>query len=204
MKRYFYNLPTLPEQQKIATFLGLVDRRLAVARRRGALLEIRKNILIREVFEPSATWSNIKLSDISLIRKGKGISKSDIVNNGSLPCIRYGELYTTYGEVIDEVFSSTNIPGSQLILSEGNEVLIPASGETAIDIATAACVIRKGIALGSDMNIIKTEIDGRFLAYQLSGPLKLELAKLAQSVSVMHIYGKQLEELMIRVPNEST
>lgn len=194
-------VPALPEQQKIATFLYLVDQRLAAARRRVEVLEEWKRGVVQKVFQNLEKWPSTKLGNIADIQKGKGISKSDITENGSIKCIRYGELYTTYGEVIESVKSRTDVPKVELLLSQGGEVLVPASGETAIDIATAACILSGDVALGSDMNIITTKIDGRFLAYQLSGPRKLALARLAQGVSVMHIYGKQLKEIVVSIPD---
>ena len=68
--------------------------------------------------------------------KGKGITKSDVVEHGTTPCVRYGELYTIYSEIIEEVRSGTNLPESDLVLSQAGDVIIPASGETKEDIAT--------------------------------------------------------------------
>lgn len=93
-------------------------------------------------------WKIERLGEISSFSKGKGISKSDIIEDGEFECIRYGELYTTYSEIIDSVKSATNIDKSKLIFSKKNDVIIPASGESQIDIATASCVIRCKIALG--------------------------------------------------------
>jgi len=61
-------------------------------------------------------WIEKHLGDIGTFHKGKGISKADIDVNGATKCIRYGELYTTYGEVINRVYSKTNIPHSALFL----------------------------------------------------------------------------------------
>jgi type I restriction enzyme S subunit len=194
-------LPSLPEQQKIASFLTLVERRLAAARRRVKLLEEWKRGVMQELFQNLEKWPSTKLGNIADVQKGKGISKSDITEDGHTPCVRYGELYTTYGEVIETVKSRTDVSRAELLFSQGGEVLVPASGETAIGIATAACILPSDIALGSDINIITTHTDGRFLAYQLSGPRKLALARLAQGVSVMHIYGKQLKEIVVFVPD---
>lgn len=147
-------------------------------------------------------WLKTKLGDNqnqTTFSKGKGISKADITENGKLPCVRYGELYTTYGVLIQDIQSSTDVPEKLLVLSEGNEVLIPASGETAIDIATAAALQKRGVAIGSDINIIKSNIDPAFLAYYLNSK-KTEIAKLAQGNSVVHIYNSQLSELNIFKP----
>jgi type I restriction enzyme S subunit len=146
-------------------------------------------------------WEVKKLGEISKFSKGKGISKIDIVENGETECIRYGELYTHYGVVISEIKSRTNIDKGSLILSEANDVIIPASGETQIDIATASCVLKSGIALGGDLNIIKTSNDGVFLSYYLNSKKKIEIAKLSQGISVVHLYSSQLSLLMLNIPS---
>lgn len=138
---------------------------------------------------------------MATLHKGKGISKSDIKPNGSQPCIRYGELYTIYGEVIDKVVSKTNLPPRDLFLSCKNDVIIPSSGETKIDIATAACVKHEKIALGSDLNVIRSNHNGVFLSYQLNGALRHEIAKVAQGDTVVHLYKSNLEKLSLALPS---
>ncbi|UHO40376.1 restriction endonuclease subunit S [Chryseobacterium capnotolerans] len=145
-------------------------------------------------------WETKKLGEIATFSKGKGISKSDIEENGIIECIRYGELYTHYREVINEIKSKTNVNPSTLVLSEKNDVIIPASGETTIDIATASCVLKSGIALGGDLNIIKTNINGIFLSYYLNSKKKMEIANLAQGISVVHLYSSQLASLSLSLP----
>lgn len=138
---------------------------------------------------------------IASFSKGKGITKDDIVDDGEVKCIRYGELYTEYGEIIDEIVSSTNIPVEDLVLSEANDVIIPASGETILDIATASCVLHSDIALGGDLNIIKpVSTNGVFLAYYLNNAKKRDIASLAQGISVIHLYSSQLKTLKVNLP----
>ena len=146
-------------------------------------------------------WKESKLSQIAKFSKGKGISKSDIDENGEIECVRYGELYTHYKETINEVKSKTNLSKEELIFSEENDVIIPASGETQLDIATASCVTRSGIALGGDLNIIKSKANGVFLSYYLNSKKKIDIAKLAQGISVVHLYSSQLGLLKINLPN---
>ncbi|MGV0752083.1 restriction endonuclease subunit S [Empedobacter brevis] len=145
-------------------------------------------------------WETKKLGEIATFSKGKGISKSDIEENGIIECIRYGELYTHYREVINEIKSKTNVNPSTLVLSEKNDVIIPASGETTIDIATASCILKSGIALGGDLNIIKTDNNGIFLSYYLNSKKKMEIANLAQGISVVHLYSSQLASLSLSLP----
>ena len=153
-------------------------------------------------FKNDGEWVEKKLGEVANFLKGKGISKSDIVENGVLPCIRYGELYTYYHETIDAIKSYTNLSADELVLSEANDVIIPASGETQIDIATASCVLRSGIALGGDLNIIRSDIDGVFLSYYLNNAKKYEIAQLAQGISVVHLYPSQLQTLTISIPKK--
>ncbi|MEK6494084.1 restriction endonuclease subunit S [Myroides odoratimimus] len=145
-------------------------------------------------------WETKKLGEIATFSKGKGISKSDIEEDGIIECIRYGELYTHYREVINEIKSKTNVNPSTLVLSEKNDVIIPASGETTIDIATASCVLKSGIALGGDLNIIKTNNNGIFLSYYLNSKKKMEIANLAQGISVVHLYSSQLASISLSLP----
>jgi type I restriction enzyme, S subunit len=145
-------------------------------------------------------WQHSKLANIAEFSKGKGLSKSDLVPDGGLECIRYGELYTIYGETISKVISRTNVDADDLVLSQANDVIIPASGETEIDIATASCVLRKGIALGGDLNIIRSKQNGVFLSYYLNSKKKKDIASLAQGISVVHLYSSQLALLGLNIP----
>ncbi len=167
--------------------------------------EKKHNKLVPELrfpeFENDGDWKYNILGIIATFSKGKSVSKKDIVSDGKLFCIRYGELYTRYNEVIDEVISRTNLPKNELNLSKKNDVIIPSSGETRIDIARASCVLREGIALGGDLNIIRSKINGVFFSYYLNSAKKRAIAKMAQGVSVMHLYNSQLEKLEIEYPD---
>jgi type I restriction enzyme S subunit len=145
-------------------------------------------------------WKINKLGQIAKFFKGKGISKNDIINDGENECIRYGELYTTYNEVIDSIASKTNIALDVSVLSNENDVIIPSSGETQLDIVTASCVLKKGVILGGDLNIIRTNLNGVFLSYLLNNRKKKDIAKLSQGNSVVHLYNKQLATLNLNLP----
>lgn len=151
-------------------------------------------------FREAEGWEPATLGEKSSILKGKGISKADLDPNGSQACIRYGELYTRYGETIREALSRTEIPTSELFLSKPDDVIIPSSGETKIDIAKASCVLAGGIALGGDLNVIRSKLNGTFLSYYLNGPKRQDIAKVAQGDTVVHLYPHQLEALHISVP----
>ena len=148
-------------------------------------------------------WSPYVLKDFVSFRKGKGISKADISEDGINECIRYGELYTTYGQVITKVQSKTHVSKSECVLSQAGDVLIPASGETQIDIATASCVLKEDVILSGDLNILSHKENGEWLAYYLSSAKKLDIAQLAQGNSVVHLYSSQLKDLKINKPSKA-
>jgi type I restriction enzyme, S subunit len=147
------------------------------------------------------SWLPSVLGDIAKFSKGKGLSKSELDPDGKISCVRYGELYTRYGETISQPISKTNTNITKLVLSEANDVIIPASGETQIDIATASCIMTDGVALGGDLNIIKTSHDGVFLSYYLNSKRKHDIARLSQGISVVHLYASQLARLTLRIPS---
>ena len=163
-------------------------------------MEKKKNTPKLRFPEFTGEWEEKKLGEIAEFSKGKGVSKADIAEDGKTECIRYGELYTRYNEVIKEVYSKTNLDKSNLVLSEANDVIIPASGETQIDISTASCITKSGVALGGDLNIIKTPNNGVFLSYYLNNKKKIEIASLAQGISVIHLYSSQLSLLNLKLP----
>lgn len=142
------------------------------------------------------------MHEIAELSKGIGISKEQLSENGT-PCILYGELYTKYkSEIISKIISKTDIEKSKLKHSKQNDVIIPCSGETAIDIAVARCVPFDNVLLGGDMNVIRLhKYDGAFMAYQLNGKRKTDIAKLAQGVSVVHLYGENLKSIKTYNPS---
>lgn len=208
--------PKLNEQQKISSCLSSLDDVIENHSQKLDLLKDHKNGLMQNLFpqegenvpkyrfkefEKDGDWVDKLLEEVATILKGKGISKADIVEDGDLPCIRYGELYTHYKETIRTVKSYTNSNADDLVLSKANDVIIPASGETQIDIATASCVLESGIALGGDLNIIRSKINGVFLSYYLNNAKKHDIAQMAQGIAVVHLYPNQLKTLQLQIPS---
>lgn len=199
------------EQTKIASFLSTVDEKISQLTQKHSLLSQYKQGMMQKLFSQQirfkaddgnefGEWEETTLGEKGSFLKGKGISKADIVEDGILPCIRYGELYTYYGEIISNVISATNLDRNSLILSKANDVLIPASGETQIDIATASCVLDDHIALSGDLNIYRTTENGIFLSYMIRSSLKMQIAQLAQGNSVVHLYSSQLKGVQLSLP----
>ena len=151
-------------------------------------------------FEDS--YKKYKLKEIVDFYKGNTLSKSDIAEKGKTPCILYGELYTKYSEIAYKIFSFTNNRNSNLFYSKKNDVLIPCSGETALDISTSTCVLFDNIAIGGDLNVLRLKNqDGKYLSYLLSHKKRIEIAKYAQGDSIVHLYADKIKNINIYLPN---
>ncbi|CED93943.1 Type I restriction modification DNA specificity domain protein [Romboutsia ilealis] len=152
--------------------------------------------------EFSGDWEEKKLGTLGQFLKGSILSKADLSEEGK-PCVLYGELYTKYSEVIKNVISKTNLENDKLVLGKKNDVLIPSSGETAIDIATASCLQQDNVILGGDLNVFRSDkVNGVFTSYQLNSSKKREIARLSQGASVVHIYNEQLKKIKLSVPSK--
>ena len=150
----------------------------------------------------SEPWFQNQLSEVAEFSKGRGYSKKDIQPQGT-PIILYGRLYTKYQSVISNIDTYANMEKNSVI-SEGGEVIIPASGESAAEISRASCVTDGGVILGGDINIVKPHesLDSSFIAITLSnGSQQRELSKRAQGKSVVHLHNSDLKAVKLFYPS---
>ncbi|HEL1793820.1 TPA: restriction endonuclease subunit S [Streptococcus suis] len=210
--------PTLPEQEAIGSFFSDLDQLITLHQRKLDDVKELKKALLQKMFpkgngndfpelrfpEFTDAWKQRKLREVATFVKGNGYSKKDLVIEGS-PIILYGRLYTKYETVISEVdtFVSVEDNKNSVVYSEGGEVLVPASGESSLDIARASVVAKKGIILGGDINIIRlhSEIFPVFLALTISnGKQQKGLSKRAQGKSVVHLHNSDLKKVDLDFP----
>ena len=147
-------------------------------------------------------WEKYLISRRVTYGKGRGYSKANLQQSGT-PILLYGTLYTDYNTNITEV-DRYSTKKEWAVMSKGNEVVVPASGETAEDIARASAILKAGIILGGDLNIIYPDdkLDASFLALELTyGNSHRKLVKKAQGVSVVHLHNTDISELKINVPS---
>ena len=217
LKRYALALPPFDEQKKIAEILSTQDKTIELQARKieelkrfkkGCLEKMfpRKGQKVPEKRFPGFTddWEQRKAIDIADYSKGNGYSKGDLTDAGT-PIILYGRLYTKYQFAISEV-DTFAVPRNGAVYSQGNEVIVPASGETAEDIARASAVEKSGVLLGGDLNILRPFdfITPLFLALAISnGEPQKELAKKAQGKSVVHIHNTDIQEVTIAYPSRT-
>lgn len=193
----FY-IPSLPEQEAIGRYFELLDNLITLHQYKC----IRQHCGFSSRF--TNPWEQRKAAELAVYSKGSGYSKSDLTGVGT-PIILYGRLYTKYQFVINEV-DTFAVPRSGAVYSQGNEVIIPASGETAEDIARASAVEKSGVLLGGDLNVLKPFefINPLFLALAISnGEPQKELAKKAQGKSVVHIHNSDIQEVSIAYPSRT-
>ncbi len=205
--------PPLPEQQKIAKILSTWDKAISTTERlidnstqqkkalMQQLLTGKKRLLDESGKRFEGEWEDSKLGSLYSFKRGKGISKGQLTENGN-KCVLYGELYTHYGEVIREVKSRTTETNS--IKSIKGDVLIPASTTTTgIDLANATAILEDNILLGGDINILrpKKSIDAIFMAHLLTHTKKFEIARKGQGITIIHVYGKDLASLDVSIPS---
>ena len=146
-------------------------------------------------------WEQRKALHLASYSKGKGYSKDDLTESGT-PVILYGRLYTKYESVIEEVDTFVDASNDG-IYSHGDEVIVPASGETAEDIARASAVAQPGVLFGGDLNILRPNksITSLFMALSLSnGTAQKELSKRAQGKSVVHVHNSDIQDVTISYP----
>ena len=197
--------PTMREQQTIGGFFQQLDHLITLHQRQCANLCSPSQVVFSLLFATSTfSWEQRKAIDIADYSKGNGYSKGDLTDAGT-PIILYGRLYTKYQFAISEV-DTFAVPRNGAVYSQGNEVIVPASGETAEDIARASAVEKSGVLLGGDLNILRPFdfINPLFLALAISnGEPQKELAKKAQGKSVVHIHNTDIQEVTIAYPSRT-
>jgi type I restriction enzyme S subunit len=202
-------LPPLPEQRAIAEALSDVDGLLGglerlIAKKRNLKQAAMQQLLTGQIRLPGfhGKWEVKRLGSIADVLKGSALSKSLMTTSGTLRCILYGELFTTYGRVISDVFGRTN--SSEGCPSIQGDVLMPGSTTTkGIDLATASALLVDDVALGGDIIIIRrkgNDYDSVFLANYLTLARRHEIAELTQGITIHHLYGKDLKTLALELP----
>ena len=147
-------------------------------------------------------WKTSIIGDIATFSKGRGYSKSDLRSEGN-PIVLYGRLYTNYSSVIESVDTFASLQNGS-VLTKGNEVIIPGSGETPEDIAIASAVEQKGVILGGDLNVLsfdKDKIVPAFAAMSITNSkTHYELSGYAQGKTVVHLHNSSISKGHISYP----
>ena len=149
-------------------------------------------------------WDVRRLGQIGRLSKGIGGSKDDETQDG-VPCIRYGDLYTTHEYFIKSSRSFVSVSKAQDYMPiKFGDVLFAASGETVDEIAKSAVnLLRTESCCGSDIILFRNErqMEARFLGYVMDCRASIiQKAMMGRGITIIHIYKSQLKRLVVCLP----
>ena len=152
-------------------------------------------------------WKKIKLGEIGKFEKGNGVPKDKICSEGC-KAITYGEIYTKYNFVIQKFVSYIDNNTARLSKKiTSGAILFAGSGETLEDIGKCVAFIDDDFAYAGGDIIIFTptsEVNSLVLSYSLnSSYVNAQKRKFGQGHSVVHIYQRDLANLLVNVPSLS-
>ena len=210
------NMPSIKEQKKIANFLTCIDQKIELMEKKHTLYQSIKKYFLENLFPHdskipylrlpmfSDEFKRFTLNELFISKKGKGLSKDKIQEDGENKCILYGELYTTYSQIISTIKSRTNI--FEGVLSNKMDILMPCSTTTTgKDLATASVLLKENVLLGGDITILRKKkdiLDEIYFAYYLSFCLNKTLTSLAQGSTIIHLYWNHIKNIEVLIPSK--
>lgn len=150
-------------------------------------------------------WKESKLRQLGTFLKGAGIRRDEALS-GDLPCVRYGEIYTSHSDHIRSFGSwiSPEVASTSTLLRKG-DLLFAGSGETKEDIGKCVAFLNDEPAYaGGDIVILRltVEADSMFLGYLLNMPsVARQKASRGQGDAVVHISANALGEIEVGLPD---
>lgn len=136
------------------------------------------------------------------IFRGSGITREQVTDAG-IPCVRYGEIYTTYGVWFDTCVSHTDesIIASKKYFEYG-DILFAITGENVEDIAKCTAYIGQGRCLaGGDIVVLRHNQDPKYLSYALSTTeAQKQKSKGKVKSKVVHSSVPAIKELVVPIP----
>lgn len=154
-------------------------------------------------FEIPESWEWVRISSLGSIVRGSGIKRTETVEFGK-PCVRYGELYTTYHTSFDQTvsFVSEELFERCKHFSYG-DILMTLTGENKPDIAKAVAYLGNDIiAAGGDLAYWTAHgMNPLYLTYLMASPYVIgRKVNLATGDIIVHISGDKLGTILIPVP----
>ena len=154
-------------------------------------------------FEIPESWEWARIFSIGAIIRGSGIKRTETINKGK-PCIRYGELYTTYNIQFSNTvsFVSDNLFEKCKKITTG-DLLFTLTGENKPDIAkTITYIGEKEVAIGGDLAYWTCHgMNSLYLTYFMCSPYAVNCKiKLATGDIIVHISGEKIGSILMPVP----
>ena len=197
----YVGIPSKGEQTKIVTLLRMIDERISTQNKIIEDLKKLKSAII-EVHYKQCEKHNVQVADLGEPFNAGNLSKEDLSETGTR-CILYGELFTTYGEIINEVINHTNTLKG-MTLSKKGDLLFPSSTTVdAISLIAPSVINVDNVVLGGDMFgiHIDSNYNAQYLSYYFNHIAKRLLAKYAKGSTIIHLHYKDIEQAELLLPN---
>jgi type I restriction enzyme S subunit len=154
-------------------------------------------------FEIPENWAWCRASSLGTMIRGRGIKRTETVAQGC-PCIRYGEIYTTYETSFDSAvsFVPETLDKDCLHFSSG-DVVFTLTGENKVDIAKTVAFLGKGqIAAGGDLAFWTHHgMNPLYLVYYMASPYCIELKRrTATGDIIVHISTSKVGDFLVPIP----
>lgn len=154
-------------------------------------------------FDIPDNWEWIHFVDAGYFVRGSGIKRDEVTSSG-FPCVRYGEMYTTYKESFYRTVSFTSETVFQKAYkAHFNDVLMALTGENNVDIALARVYLGKQeIAYGGDLTkFTPIMTSGRYVALVVNSAYGIERkSKVAKGNIIVHISNDNLASIPFPLP----
>ena len=199
----FYFPENHVERAKIAELFRLLDERIATQNKIIEDLRLLRDAIMVEHYR-KCNKSKLCIYDIGEPFNVMNLSKDDLTKDGS-PCIIYGELFTTYGCVIENVVSHTTKSPNSTLSTKG-DLLFPASTTVdALSLIAPSSINEDGIILGGDMFGIHVneQYNSNYLSYYFNIIGKKNLAKYAKGSTIIHLHYADIQKAKITLPNKN-
>lgn len=149
-------------------------------------------------------WEVTRISNLGSFYKGNGIKKDEVRLEG-LPCIRYGEIYTTYDRIVPSVRSFIDeVTAEESVQGFKGDILFAGSGETIEDIGKAVLYIGDGpVYIGGDIIVLRLtqSANSLFLSYVVNSQyVQHQKSIVGKGEIVVHIYSKSIRDIRITLP----
>ena len=155
--------------------------------------------LIQELCPEGVAYKTLEEIATDVFR-GAGITRDQVRETGT-PCVRYGEIYTTYGVWFEDCVSHTDetLLTSKKYFDYG-DILFAITGESVEDIAKCCAYIGHETCLaGGDIVVLKHNEDPKYLSYALS-TLDAQKQKSKGKVKSKVVHSSVPDIKAIRVP----
>ena len=151
-----------------------------------------------------SAWEQRKLGELGSLHRGKRFTADDFVDEGGVPCIHYGEIYTHYGAVADKVASCVRDDmAGNLGYAEPGDLVIATTSENVEDVCKAVAWLGKcQVAIHDDSYAFRHGCDSAFLSYFFSSEaFQVQKASVAYGVKVMRVNDRSLSGVDIPIPS---